>query len=948
VLVGRTREQARLSELLAEARLGRSQVLVLRGPAGIGKSALLDHSLQEAHGFQLLHVVGTESEADLPYAGLHALLRPLIGPLEAVPEGQRSALRVALALESGAAPDRLAVAAGTLTLLAEAAEQAPLLVVIDDAHWLDRSSTDALTFAARRLRAETIVVLFAARTGERRSFRADGLPELELQPLAEKAALALLRERFGTRLNVAVAERLARTIGGNPLALVELPALLSEEERLGQVPLREPLPVSEAVEQRVHQALRALPDSTRRALLLAAADEQAPLEREALAPAEDEGLVRFRSGSVAFRHPLFRAAVYHAASPEERRSAHRELANHFSAEEDADRRAWHQAAAADGPDEAVATALASAASRFAERGGHASVSRALERAAELSPDDDIRARRLIAAAEAAQAAGFPERALELAERARIAARDPLARIDAAHVRWLVQANRGIAVDQAAVERQARALVAVDPLRAAKLLGLCAIAARTADFDLRRAAALLQEATSLCEEAGSEVPAAIREMLAHLSLLLGRATQSELMILEEESERRHPWISAHVWLERFDARRAELKSMLERFRSRGNVLMIADTAWALADLEWRVANFAAARAAGTEALDLAEATGWRLMAAEAHFILAVVAASQGRESEARAHAELTENAFSDRPRASLPAGLALGLLELGLGRPEAAIGHLRPVSDLVARSGAREPGVFPNATDLIEAYARVGDHEAAEDELERLAEKAHALSRRWALAAVARLRGFLAPHDGFDEHFRAALALHEAGAGSPFDRARTELLYGERLRRAKRKTEARQQLRAAIGRFDDLGAASWSERARAELKATGARIARRDPTAPEKLTPQELQVALLVAEGKTNPEVGAALFLSRKTVEYHLTHIYRKLQFHSRAELIQAFGSPTAERDAAAAEVMEASGVAATDMPRRTRQSRTGEAQAPPSASAPTGLGSGSNRSGRSA
>jgi DNA-binding CsgD family transcriptional regulator len=893
VLHGREQECVRVDRLLADARLGRSASLVVRGAAGIGKTALLDYALQRADGFHLLHVVGIESEGDLPYAGLHALLRPLVHLLEAVPAGQRSAVAVALSLERGQAPERLAVAAGTLSLLAEAAEQRPLLVVVDDAHWLDRASADALAFAARRLAAESIAVLLAARTGERRSFDPAGLPQLELEPLSEEAAVLLLRERFGAHLSGQVAKQLASATAGNPLALVEVPALLTDQERLGQVPLQDPLPVSQAIEQRVRRSFRSLSEQTRHALLLAATEEQAPVAHEALVPAEHAGLVRLRGDSISFRHPLFRAAVYHLALPAERRSAHRELAEHFADQADADRRAWHLAAAAEGPDEPVAGALEAAAKRFAERSGYAAQSRALERAADLSASDDARARRLVAAARAAHFAGSPERALELLERDRRIVHDPIARADGLYLAGVMRGWLGMPVDVAELEREARALQPRDPIRAAKFLDLAAWTARLVHFDLRRAAELEHEAAGLYVAAGAELTPEIRGELSELLALLGRPAEARLALGTSPNE---ALLQVLVWLEDYETARAGIEAEHAAWRASGNVPWAAYGALALAELERWVGRFPAARAAAAEGAELAEAGGYALHEADSRAILAWVAAAQGLESEAREQAARVEELSGHGRWRPVQAGghVALGLLELGLGRPAAAIAQLEPVKLLAAGAGLREPSALPYAPDLIEAYARGGNVKAAWAELQTLGENARAVERKWALAAVARLRGFLGPQNELDERFGEALLYHDAGAGSGFERARTELLYGERLRRAKRKTEARQHLRQAIAGFDSLGAASWSERARVELRATGETIPRRDLTAPERLTPQELQIIVQVSAGKTNKEVAAALFISPKTVEYHLTHIYRKLDLHSRAALIRRFAADTKE------------------------------------------------------
>jgi DNA-binding CsgD family transcriptional regulator len=906
VLIGRDRERERLDALLEEARLGRSRALVLRGSAGIGKTLLLDYAVQQASGFQVLHYTAVESEAELPFAGLQALLGRLVVYLPEIPEPQARALGGALALVASANVNRLAVYAGALSLLGVASERVPLLVVVDDAHWLDRPSAEALTFAARRLTAESLALLFAVREGEGIDLGV-ALPTIELEPLEVAASMELLHERFGSTIAAKVAHHLAEATGGNPLALLEVAALLDEGERAGREPLPDHLPASESVERTVRRALRNLPPEARRALLAAAAsDSPTAGDLAALAPAEEAGLVRIHAGSVAFRHPLVRSAVYHAASADERRAAHRTLADALTGEEDSDRRAWHLAAAAEGPDETVAGALEAAASRFAERGGEASAWRALERAAELSEDDDACARRLHAAGRAAEHAGDLERAAVLAERALARGRDPGVHAAARVLAWQANDWRGLAGDDVDFEVEAERLASSHPTRAALMLYVSSGAAwRT--LDLERALRLARKSIEMIPVNGAgpaegpwkpwmaDAAAGNRWNLAFVLLLLGRATEADEAV-RGVLPGPDLSLSYHAYVERYDEGRSNIERELRSARATGHVWAEMWMTRSLAFVDLWQGRFPAARAGAARSLGMAESIGAPGAIALNLAILAWLAAVEGRESEAREDAaradDLAQRGLGNRLlRARLQA--TLGLLELGLARPLAAIEKLEPVADLAERHGLREPGVLPYAPDLIEAYARVGERQAAMRELAKLAELAGALDRRWALAAVARLHGLLGSDDDLDEHFGAALELHEQGAGSAFDRARTELLYGERLRRAKRRVDAREHLHSAIELFDGLGAAPWSEQARRELRASGESIPRRDPTAPEKLTPQELQVALQVAEGRTNRDVAAALFLSPKTVEFHLTRVYRKLNIHSRAELVRLFSERAA-------------------------------------------------------
>jgi DNA-binding CsgD family transcriptional regulator len=906
MLIGRERERGQLDSLLREARRGRGRALVLRGSAGIGKTVLLDYAVQQASGFQVLHYTAVESEAELPFAGLQALLGELLTRLPEIPEPQARALRAALALESSAKTNRLAVYAGALSLFGVSAERVPLLVVVDDAHWLDRPSAEALTFAARRLTAESLALLFAVREGEGADLGV-ALPTIELEPLEVAASIELLHERFGSTIAAKVARHLAEATGGNPLALLEVAPLLSAAERVGRKPVPDHLPASESVERTVRRALRSLPPEARRALLVAAAsDSSTARDLAALEPAEDAGLVRIHAGSVAFRHPLVRSAVYHAASADERRAAHRSLAEALTGEEDADRRAWHLAAAAEGPDESVAAALEAAASRFAERGGQASAARALERAAELSEDDDACARRLHAAGRAAEHAGDLERAAVLAERALNRCRDPGIRAAARVLDWQVSDWRGLAADDGDFETEAERLAPLHPARAALMLYVSSSAAWRR-LDLERALRLARRSVEMFPVSApwpgeapwepwmADIAAGNRWNLAFVLLLLGRPTEADDAVrgVKAYGDRSMYY---PTYVERYDEARSSIERVLRSSRATGDVWAEMHMTHLLASVDLWQGRFPAARAGAARSLAMAESFAAPSAIASSLSILAWLAAVEGREAEAREYAaradDLAQRGVGFRHvQARLQA--ILGLLELGLARPLPAIEKLRAVADLAERHGVREPSVLPYAPDLIEAYARAGERQAAMSELAKLAELAGALDRRWALAAVARLHGLLGRDDDLDEHFGAALELHEQGAGSAFERARTELLYGERLRRATRRIDAREHLHSAIELFDALGAAPWSEQARRELRASGESIPRRDPTAPEKLTPQELQVALQVAEGKTNRDVAAALFLSPKTVEFHLTRVYRKLDIHSRAELVRLFSSERA-------------------------------------------------------
>lgn len=896
MLVGREDERERLDGLLSDARAGRSGSVLFRGDPGVGKTALLDYAIQQADGFSVLHVSGVESEAELPYSGLHALVRPIAELIAVLPDLQARALRVALALEEGA-PDPFVAGAGTLTLLAEAADRKPVLLAVDDAQWLDHASLEALLFAARRLEAERIAAVFTVREGEG-GFDRHGLDEVVVATLDDASALALLQERWGVQLAPAVAQQLVTATGANPLALVEVTHLLTDDERLGRVPLPEALPVSDAIERSVRAKLAALPESTRDAVLLAAVDESASefVPTEELLPAEQAGLLHVHAARVVFVHPLFRAAVYHSVSPDRRREAHRRLASRLTREGEEDLRAWHLAAAADGLDESAATALEAAADRAEARGGTAARARALDRAVELSEDETNRARRVAEAARAARVAG-DRRGKELVEAILPQVEDPLVRADLVMELSNTTYWTESTVDVKTLEHEAENVVSLDPNRAAKLLGNALTYYSERELDVQEMSRIAAQIEALvphlddwwrprsigwigitCLYRG-DARAAVEWFRQMLDDPLAAATQAQTL----------------VRLELYEEARRALEVSLEFGREAGQSLRIAWTQACFGMLERELDQLPQAIAASSEAITVAEEIEAYSVAATALLTSAEIAADQGRADECRHFATRADDVgvslFDEHTK--LYARLPLAKLALLDGRYAEVTELLQPVADRVAQAGFADPAVIPYAPELVEAYARLGQRDDARRELDRLTAQAVGTERRWALAAAARCEALLADDASFEEWFGEALERH-GQSPSRMSEARTRLCYGERLRRSRRRRDAREQLRAAIATFDKLGATPWSARARTELEGTGERIPRRDPTAPERLTPQELQIALQVAEGKTNREVAAALFLSPKTVEHHLTPVYRKLGLHSRAELIRLFAQGVAE------------------------------------------------------
>ncbi len=923
MLLGRDVECARLERLLAEARAGSSSALVIRGDAGIGKTALCEWAAERADGMTVLKALGAESESELPFSALSDLLRPVLPWLGAIPAPQRAALEGALAIGPPVGGDRFTVCAATLSILAAAEEEAPLLAIVDDAQWLDASSAEALLFAARRLDAEGIVVLFAARERGMDGLGRTGLSELRLEGLEPEAARSLLLEHARSPIADPVAAELVAATRGNPLALIEIPRFLSESQLAGQVPLPEPLPMGPTLEQAFLHRVEELPDEVERALLVAAASDTGDLEQitkaveamglsaAALDRAEIEGLVTLDGGRLEFRHPLVRSAVYHGALPAARRAVHRVLAEASTGEQSAERRAWHLAAATPAPDDDVANALEDAALSARRRGGHAAASSAFERAARLTPGDEERARRLLEAADDARRAGEFEQAVELLAEALEATDDPIVRADVQHLRGVLETWRGSPMSaHELLVAEAPRIEERDPAKAALMLADAAWPCFMAG-EIHEGLATARRACEVAERAG-DVERILTSVLLGMALILrGEDTSGAEILLRvrpllEESDalsRAEQLVlgAAHAftWIEEHAVARRLLARVIDDGRARSSPGTLPYALASLSELDFRTGNWASAYAGGSEALRLATETGQASGVSFSLVCLARIEAAQGREADCRAHANRAFElaAFGVRSIVAYAAS-ALGLLELGLGRSDAAIGHLENMARVIPRHGIGETNVVQWAADLIEAYIRSGRTREAERALAELEERARATERTWAHAVAARCRGLLASDEEFDTEFEEAFRWHER-TPTPFDRARTELCYGERLRRARRRIDARERLRSALETFERLDAAPWEERVHSELAAAGEKTRRRETSAAQELTPQELQVALIVAQGATNREAGAALFLSPKTIEAHLGRIYRKLRVRSRTELASRLASEGALEPAAA-------------------------------------------------
>jgi len=900
MFVGREVERAQIEHLLRKAREGHGCALLVRGDAGVGKTALLEQALERVTGFRILRASGVESEAELAFAAVHELVAPIVDLIDRLPDPQARAIKAALALEDTETPDRFSTYAATLGLLAAAASEQPLFCAVDDAHWLDQASAEAFAFATRRIEHDPIAMVFSTRDRSPSSFSAPGLPELRLGGLADEDAKALLAANAPSLLP-SVAERLVETAAGNPLALLEFAASAPQTDAGG-----ERLPVGEAIERVFLERSLPLSAEARRALLLAAAcdpGEQEGLWRaldsegisaESIAEAERAGFFA-RGRRLDFPHPLARSAIYQSARPDERRAAHRALG---LATGDPDRRAWHLAAATPGPDEEIATALEKAANRALRRADVSAHSAALERAARLTPEEGARARRLLQAGLSAEAAGQLERAEQLVAEAAELAPDRQLRADALARRSYLLFDRGEfgrALELATAEAEH-----FSGSTAARLLTASgAVHALVHLLDIPAARAMAERAAELAGAAAYE-DLDLCHMLAWTWQLSGD-THKALALAQECAERSDVGsvlaidLAGHfIFLEDYAQARARFEGIIEHLREThalGNLAYALDVQ---ARLELAMGRPGPAYRASLEAIQLTEPLGNDVALASVLSWLALVEANLGRSEDAQAHGRRSLKITTDRGDRfnEVRARGALGLDALARGDMAAAAEWLEPAAQMLAEGGVRLPNRFPIDGDLIEALVRSGKRAEASDQLGRLIEKAELTESHWAHAVGARCRALLVDDAEADDAFESALELHEFDSNE-LEHARTRLAYGERLRRLRRRRDSREHLHRALETFERLGARPWAERARAELRASGERLHPRKPTAHERLTPQELQVSLAAADGLTNKEIGARLFLSPKTVEFHLGRAYRKLAVRSRAELIKLFAQESA-------------------------------------------------------
>ena len=912
-LVGRDRECARIDLLLERACGGRSETLVLCGEAGVGKSSLLRYAVARAGEMQVLSVVGVEAEADMAFSGLLEACRPILAALEEIPPPQAAALRAAFALGPAVAGGRFAVAAGTLSLLAHTAEARALLVIVDDAQWLDPASAEALVFAARRLEADAVALLFGVRDGEG-SFEAAGLERLNVGPLDAQAARLLATASAPTPLGPHVLEQLLEAGAGNALALVELAGSLSEAERAGADPLPESLPLAAGLERAFARSLERLAADERDMLLLAAvgvADTLAPIRRAAeplgldpqrLEAAEDAGLIRLERGRAVFRHPLLRSAVARQAPPSRRRAAHRALAAAYAS--GAEQRAWHLAAAATEPDAEAAKLLERIGDQARARSAHASAARAYQRAAELEPSQARQSQLLLAAAQDAWRGGQAGAVLPMLDRAldTTPCDDRGLRADIQHLRGQVLTRLGhLAEARALLIDEASRVVQDDDARAVWML---CDAAEAASYEGNHSAfvEIAARVGNLGVADGGRVELYTNMTLGCAQVVLGHREQARTLfrryreVHRSNEKLRHDPLAltgaslSYAWLDDYPRAVHLVRLAVEQARRQGDLSWLGYSLYGLAGWEFWTGQWDQAEADADEAARLALEPGQIGDALYALGSVAYVAAGRGRTDECRFAARQASEIATRLGALHELAGGPLGLLLLGCGDPHAAIEALAPVARLDIGQGQHCPAM--QVYDLIEAHTRAGDRDAA---LAGLAAVERRASRPWESAGALRCRGLLTPAPDCYQALDAASQAFDT-LSMPFERARTDLCHGELLRRAGQRTDARVQLQHALETFDTLGAAPWSKHTRAELRASGATLRRGPAQHGEQLTPQELQIALHVADGKTNRQVAASLFLSPRTIELHLTRAYRKLGLHSRAELIHHFATQAVPRE----------------------------------------------------
>jgi DNA-binding CsgD family transcriptional regulator len=897
--VGRDREREVLGRLLKAGRDGDGGVLVVHGEPGVGKTALLEWTIEQGRQFRVVRTVGVEGEMELPFAALQQLCSPLLDRSERLPAPQRAALTVAFGLSAGEAPNPFLVGLAVLGLLSEAADERPLLCVVDDAQWLDRASARALAFVARRLLAEKIALVFAAR--EPGDVLA-GLPELHVLSLGHRDARTLLESALPARLDEHVLDRIVVETRGNPLALLELPRGLTPTQLAGGFGLPAAVPLSASIEESFTRRLANLPGHARRLLLVAAADpvgdtalvwraaQRLGIPESAGETVEAEGLLQL-GAQVVFRHPLVRSAVYRAAGLKERRAVHRALAEATDPQIDPDRRAWHRAQTASRPDEDVAAELERSAARAQARGGLAAGAAFLERAAELTPESRHRAHRLLAAAGATRDAGDLEAALGLLLGVEGGALDELgrARVDLLRAQIALEQRRGGDAGRLFLSAATR-LQPLDPELARETYLEALGGAMASDVEVAGGAPAVAAAARAAPP--GTVPPRTDDVLldafairltdgyAAAAPTLARALEL-LLAIDVPKDDVGRWLSLSrgrngniVGLEMWDDEALHLLAArhVQVARDTGALVHLQFALSFLARSHMLAGELTAAALMIDEARVVAEATGNPALV-NAPMILA---AWRGHEAQASELIDATSEEAAARRWTSN--NYARSVLYNGLGRHDAA-------RDAAWEAFQPDPIGYGSllVPELAEAASRTADRALLEFALEWLSERTRVIRSRWATGIEARVRALLSEGEVAEGLYRESIA-HLSGTRVRLELARTHLLYGEWLRRERRRLDARKHLRTARDAFTNMGAEGFAGRAERELLATGEHARKRTVETLDQLTPQETQIARLAADGHTNREIAARLFISPSTVEYHLRKAFRKLDVKSRTQL----------------------------------------------------------------
>jgi DNA-binding CsgD family transcriptional regulator len=903
-MLDRDSERDVLERLVAGVRAGQSRVLVLRGEAGVGKTALLRHLSAAAEGCRIARAAGVESEMELAFAGLHALCAPMLGRLQHLPSPQRDALETAFGMSAGPPPDRFLVGLAVLSLLAEAAEERPLVCIVDDAQWLDEVSAQTLGFVARRLLAEQVGFVFALReSGEGHVL--EGLPELMVEGLADPDARALLESAVPGPVDARVRRRILDETRGNPLALIELPRGMTPAELAGGFGLPDARSLASRIEQTFRQRVQTLPRETQLLLLTAAAEplgdlsllwravERLGIDGEAGRAAEAAGLIELGL-SVRFSHPLVRSAVYRAADPGDRRDVHRALADSTDPDLDPDRRAWHRAYATANLDEPVAAEMARSADRAQGRGGLAAAAAFLQRAAELTPDPATRVERSLAAAQAKLDVADAASASDLLAAAELGPVDELqrARLERLRAQIAFSSRRGRDAPPLLLEAAKR----LDPLDAAMARETYLEAIASAMYAGRLGSGPDEREVAEAARASNRVQALGAADLL-LDGLVTRFTEGYaasvaplsrvLRAFGEPDGGGEPprwlWLACRLAQDLWND---ELWNVLATrgvrlARDTGALNLLPNALNHLAAFNVHSGDFATAGALIDEVEAITEATGL----APLKYAASMLAAWRGDDAR---------TLFADAWRSGMErgegSGLALSLWLTALGH-NAGGRYAEALAD--ARRACEREDVMAYGwalVELIEAGVRHDVPDEAAAALDRLSERTQAAATEWALGIEARCRGLVS---GDESCYRESIE-RLGRSRAAVELARSRLLYGEWLRRENRRTDARELLRAAHDSFSQMGAAVFAGRARRELVATGETVRRITGDTRDALTPQEVQVARLAGDGHTNPEIGAQLFISPRTVEYHLHKVFRKLDVSSRKELRDAFADTSGE------------------------------------------------------